>query len=46
MAFEKFINYSNTLFDESGNFLIYPTMIGIKIINLKENKCEYLLGIL
>jgi peptidylprolyl isomerase domain and WD repeat-containing protein 1 len=44
LAFEKFITYSNVIFDESGNFILYPTLLGIKIINIKTNKVEYLLG--
>jgi peptidylprolyl isomerase domain and WD repeat-containing protein 1 len=35
---------SNVLFDDSGNYLIYPTLLGIKIVNLKTDKVERLLG--
>lgn len=35
---------NNIIFDASGNFLIYPTMIGIKIINIKTNRCVNILG--
>ncbi|CAG8599667.1 27760_t:CDS:10, partial [Racocetra persica] len=32
------------LFDESGNFIIYPTMLGIKVVNLITNKVVRLIG--
>ncbi|KAJ9074160.1 Peptidyl-prolyl cis-trans isomerase cyp15 [Entomophthora muscae] len=35
---------ANAVFDDSGNFLIYATMLGIKIINLVSNKVVALLG--
>ena len=34
----------NTTWDESNNFLIYPTMLGIKIYNLHSKKLSVLLG--
>ncbi|PWN52988.1 peptidyl-prolyl cis-trans isomerase cyp15 [Violaceomyces palustris] len=34
----------NAVFDESGNFLIYPTMLGIKIVNTVTNRVCKLLG--
>ncbi|RIA92413.1 peptidyl-prolyl cis-trans isomerase cyp15 [Glomus cerebriforme] len=34
----------NAVFDESSNFIIYPTMLGIKIVNLKTNKVVRLIG--
>ncbi|WFD43214.1 peptidylprolyl isomerase [Malassezia psittaci] len=34
----------NAIFDESGHFIIYATMLGIKVINLKTNKLSRLLG--
>ncbi|KAK7099694.1 peptidylprolyl isomerase domain and WD repeat-containing protein 1-like isoform X2 [Littorina saxatilis] len=36
--------YCNLLFDESGNFLLYATMLGIKVINLHTNSCARTLG--
>jgi peptidylprolyl isomerase domain and WD repeat-containing protein 1 len=36
--------YSNIQFDLSGHFIIYSTMIGIKIINIETNKCSKILG--
>ncbi|KAL7613214.1 hypothetical protein Lser_V15G08029 [Lactuca serriola] len=34
----------NALFDESSNFIIYPTLLGIKIVNLHTNKVSRILG--
>ena len=34
----------NAIFDETGNFLIYATLVGIKVINLLTNKVERILG--
>jgi len=35
---------SNAVFDESGNFLIYSTMLGIKIVNTHTHQVTRLLG--
>lgn len=35
---------SNVVFDESDNIIIYPTLIGIKIVNILENKVMKILG--
>jgi len=35
---------ANVIFDESANFVIYATMIGIKVVNLYTNKAVVLLG--
>ncbi|WFC99124.1 peptidylprolyl isomerase [Malassezia yamatoensis] len=35
---------ANAIFDESGHFIIYATMLGIKVINLKTNRLSRLLG--
>ena len=35
---------SNAIFDSSGNFIILPTLLGIKIINLVTNKTVKMLG--
>nr|XP_027083935.1 peptidyl-prolyl cis-trans isomerase CYP71-like [Coffea arabica] len=44
--FEKTENapQPNAVFDESSNFLIYATLLGIKIINLQTNKVARILG--
>ncbi|KAJ1401785.1 WD40/YVTN repeat-like-containing domain superfamily, partial [Sesbania bispinosa] len=50
MAVEKEIEKTesapppNAVFDESSNFLIYATLLGIKIINLHTNKVARILG--
>lgn len=35
---------TNVIFDESGNFIIYATLIGIKIVNVVTNRMVRLLG--
>lgn len=34
----------NLAFDESGYLLLYPTMLGVKVVNLYTNRCVRLLG--
>ena len=34
----------NVLFDESGNFIIYATLVGVKIVNIVTNRMVRLLG--
>ncbi|KIY91298.1 peptidylprolyl isomerase domain and WD repeat-containing protein 1 [Monoraphidium neglectum] len=34
----------SVLFDESGNFVIYPALIGIKVVNLVSNAVSRVLG--
>ncbi|XP_048425035.1 peptidyl-prolyl cis-trans isomerase CYP71-like [Pyrus x bretschneideri] len=34
----------NAVFDESSNFLIYATLLGIKVVNLHTNKVSRILG--
>lgn len=36
--------YSNIVFDYSGNFILYSTMIGVKLINIHTNKCTNIIG--
>ncbi|KAF4753623.1 cytochrome P450 monooxygenase 16 [Perkinsus olseni] len=36
--------YQTLDFDQSGNFIIYPTMVGIKVVNLVTNHLSALLG--
>lgn len=38
------IGTANAVFDETGHFLCYGTMVGIKMVNLKSNKVSRLLG--
>ncbi|KAF3455296.1 hypothetical protein FNV43_RR05744 [Rhamnella rubrinervis] len=50
MAVEKEIEktesapHPNAVFDESSNFLIYATLLGIKVVNLHSNKVSRILG--
>ncbi|KAJ8568460.1 hypothetical protein K7X08_027993 [Anisodus acutangulus] len=50
MAVEKEIEKTehvpqpNAVFDESSNFIIYATLLGIKVINLHTNKVSRILG--
>ena len=37
-------NLSNILFDSTGHFVLYPTMLGIKLINIETNRCVTILG--
>ncbi|KAG8970277.1 hypothetical protein FRC05_000651 [Tulasnella sp. 425] len=34
----------NAVWDESGNFVIYPTLLGIKVVNVVTNRVARLLG--
>lgn len=34
----------NILFDQSGYFVLYSTMLGVKVVNLKTNRCVRVLG--
>ncbi|KAK6630988.1 Peptidylprolyl isomerase domain and WD repeat containing protein 1 [Polyplax serrata] len=38
------IHLMNIVFDESGNFILYGTLLGIKIINIVTNRCVKILG--
>eukprot|EP00878_Enallax_costatus_P002186 GHUV01002357.1.p1 GENE.GHUV01002357.1~~GHUV01002357.1.p1 ORF type:complete len:625 (+),score=138.92 GHUV01002357.1:201-2075(+) len=38
------IPHPNVLFDESGNFILVPTHLGIKVINLQTNAVSRLIG--
>ena len=38
------LHFTRLTFDESGHFLLVPTMIGIKVINLVTNKLARLIG--
>ncbi|GMF16486.1 unnamed protein product [Phytophthora lilii] len=35
---------SNCVFDESGHFILYPTLAGIKVLNIETNKVVKVLG--
>lgn len=36
--------YNNIIFDQSGHFILYATMIGVKLVNIETNKCVKVLG--
>lgn len=38
------LNLSNILFDISGHFILYSTMLGVKMVNIETNRCVQLLG--
>lgn len=38
------LHLTRLTFDESGNFLLVPTMIGVKVINLVTNRLTRLIG--
>lgn len=50
MASERDIEKSNSLataniiFDASGHFILYSTMLGIKVVNVETNRCVKILG--
>lgn len=38
------LSHANIVFDYSGHFVIYPTMIGIKLVNIETNRCVKMIG--
>ncbi|XP_070563802.1 peptidylprolyl isomerase domain and WD repeat-containing protein 1-like [Ptychodera flava] len=38
------LKWANVVFDQSGHFIMYATMLGIKVINLHTNRCTLNLG--
>ena len=38
------LNYANILFDYSGHFIMYSTMLGVKLVNIETNKCIKIIG--
>jgi peptidylprolyl isomerase domain and WD repeat-containing protein 1 len=34
----------NVVFDETGNFILYPTLVGIKVLNIHTNKIVRIIG--
>jgi|LakMenEpi03Aug12_release.lakeMendotaPanAssembly.Ray.scaffolds.fasta_scaffold1909397_1 hypothetical protein len=38
------IKFNNLVYDESGNFLIYSSLLGIKFVNLATQKVSRLIG--
>lgn len=35
---------SNIIFDQTGYFIMYATLLGIKLINIHTNKCIRIIG--
>jgi len=38
------VRQENVVFDDSSNFLLYPSAMGVKVINLHTNKCSRVIG--
>lgn len=38
------LHLANIQFDCSGHFILYPTMIGIKLVNVETNRCITIIG--
>ncbi|CAG9795493.1 unnamed protein product [Diatraea saccharalis] len=38
------VHFANVLFDASGHFVVYATMLGVKVVNLVTNRCVAMLG--
>lgn len=38
------LSYANISFDFSGHFILYPTMLGIKLVNIETNRCVRIIG--
>ncbi|XP_060805689.1 peptidylprolyl isomerase domain and WD repeat-containing protein 1 [Amyelois transitella] len=39
-----FVHLANILFDASGHFVVYATMLGVKVVNLVTNRCVAMIG--
>jgi len=35
---------SNAIFDESGNFILYATLLGVQVVNIVTNKLVRIIG--
>lgn len=35
---------ANIVFDESGNFVMYSTLLGVKLVNIFTNRCVKIIG--
>lgn len=38
------VQLANVLFDASGHFIVYATMLGVKVVNLVTNRCVAMIG--
>lgn len=39
-----YLSHSNIAFDYSGHFVLYSTMVGIKLVNIETNRCVKIIG--
>ena len=39
-----FVNRSNVVFDESDNFILYPSVLGVKVVHIKTKGCVKFIG--
>ncbi|XP_017774692.1 PREDICTED: peptidylprolyl isomerase domain and WD repeat-containing protein 1 [Nicrophorus vespilloides] len=40
----EFYTLNNIVFDESGYFVLYPTLLGVKLVNIVSNRCVCVIG--
>lgn len=40
----EYVHLANIVFDESGNFLMYATLLGVKLVNIYTNRCVRIIG--
>lgn len=40
----EYFELSNIIFDQSGYFIMYATVLGIKLVNIRTNKCVKIIG--
>lgn len=38
------LRLANLVYDDSGYFLLYATPMGVKVVNVRSNKCVRLIG--
>ncbi|KAJ3442566.1 peptidylprolyl isomerase domain and wd repeat-containing protein [Anaeramoeba flamelloides] len=41
---EGYLQHSNIIFDQTGSFLIYGSMFGIKVVNIRTDKIDLIIG--
>ena len=39
-----FVSRSNCIFDESDNFILYPSLLGVKVVHIKSKGCVKFIG--
>ncbi|GBP50529.1 Peptidylprolyl isomerase domain and WD repeat-containing protein 1 [Eumeta japonica] len=40
----EWMQHANIIFDASGHFVLYATMLGVKVVNLTTNRCVSMIG--